>query len=224
MTESISVLIADDHNLFRAGLKELLNKKSEYFVVGEASRGDELIEKYNKLKPDLVISDLRMPQVDGLSALIQLKDVFPSMKSIIVSMEYNKSTLYKVWKAGINGMLGKDCDEGELFLALNYIRENRIYFSGIRDEEDLQKIANNIKTKDLGEFDFNTSLTKKEIEILYLIEKGWASEQIADEMCIGKRTVDFYRSKLIQKLNLRNSNELIAYAVKYFIYQKNRDF
>lgn len=223
MIENISILIADDHNLFRAGLREILKKETRYFVVGEASDGDELVEKCNKLNPDIIISDLLMPRLDGLTAIRKLKQINPGLKTIIVSMEYNKATAYKAWKAGVNGMLGKDCDEGEFMYALSNIMNNKIYFSGIRDEE-IMNLKIELEPGKTENERFNMSFTNKEKEVLKLLEKGMASEQIADTMCVGKRTIDFYRAKLIQKLNFKNSNELVAFAVKYCIYHKYRNF
>lgn len=224
MTESISIFIADDHNLFRAGLREIIKKEAKYFIVGEASNGNELIEKCKKLNPDVVISDLIMPEVDGISAISQLKSENPEMKSIIVSIEYNKATVYRAWKAGVNAMLGKDCDEGEFMYALSNVIKDEIYFSGIRNEEEITNLKTDLQPLRSENEKFNTYFTNKEKEILEHLEKGMSSEQIAEIMCIGKRTVDFYRAKLIQKLNFKNSNELVAFAVKYSIYHKYRNF
>lgn len=224
MTNNISILLVDDHNLFRAGLKEIIKKESKYFVIGEASDGNELIEKCIKLKPDVVISDLLIPKIDGISAILKSKNKIPTLRSIIVSMDYNKFNIHKAWKAGINGMLGKDCDEGEFMLALSDVANNGLYFSGIKDESELNEISEQLEPPKSEKENFNISFTNKEKELLDYLEKGMASEQIADEMCIGKRTVDFYRAKLIQKLNFKTTNELIAFAVKYKIYNKYRDF
>lgn len=223
MRENISILIADDHNLFRAGLREILKKETRYFVVGEASDGDELVEKCNKLNPDIIISDLVMPRLDGLTAIRRLKQINPGLKTIIVSMEYNKATAYKAWKAGVDGMLGKDCDEGEFMYALSNITEDKIYFSGIKDKE-IVNLKIELEPERNENERFNMLFTNKEKEVLKLLETGMSSEQIADTMCVGKRTVDFYRAKLIQKLNFKNSNELVAFAVKYCIYHKYRNF
>jgi len=223
MGENISILIADDHKLFRAGLREIIKKDAKYFVVGEASDGTELITKCRKLNPDIVISDLVMPKIDGISAINKLKKENPDLRAIIVSVEYNKAMAYKAWKAGVDGMLGKDCDEGEFMFALSNITNNKIYFSGIKKEEII-KVGANHKSERSENEKFNVPFTNKEKEVLKLLEKGMSSEQIADVMCVGKRTIDFYRAKLIQKLNFKNPNELVAFAVKYCIYHKYRDF
>ena len=219
-----SILIADSHNLFRIGLKEIINKNQNYFVIGEAADGNELISKCIKLKPDVVISDLWIDKTDGISAILKSKIKIPSLKSIIVSKEISKFNMYMVYKSGIDGMLDKDSNEGELMFALNNVLKNNIYFSGIKNEDELKSYAKEIEPPRPEKEKFKYRFTKKEKEILIYLETGMSSEQIAEKMFVGKRTVDFYRAKLIQKLNFKSSNELIAFAVKYKLYLKYNDF
>ena len=224
MINNCSILIADSHNLFRVGLKEIINKNERYFVIGEASDGDELISKCLKLKPDIVVSDLWMDKIDGISAILKSRLKIPHLKSIIVSKEFSKFNMYMAYKAGVNAMLDKDSDEGELMFALNNVLKNCIYFSGVKNEDELKSYAKELEPPKSEKEKFNYRFTNKEKEILQCLEKGMSSEQIAEKMFVGKRTIDFYRAKLIQKLNLSSTNELIAFAVKYKMFIKYKDF
>ena len=212
--KTISVLVADDHKLFRSGIISLLENEREIFVVGEAENGEELVEKYFKLKPDIVLVDISMPILDGMDAVKRIKKTDDSIRALFLSMHDDEEYTYYCLKAGGKGLISKNIMKGELILAIKKVYEGGNYFGTIKTEENLKELVNKyhvFKNRNLSGIDFS----QREVEILQLISEGLTSNEIAEKLLISKRTVDTHRTHLMQKLNLKSLPELIKYAINY---------
>ena len=213
---SIKILIADDHELFRKGIISLLLGEEDIDIIGEANNGKDLIYKYLKLKPDLVISDISMPELSGLEAVSTIYERYPDVKVIFLSMYAGEDYIYHCLKAGGLSLINKDIPKEELLNAIHTVVKGKKYFGKDYTDENIQKIVSNYeKQLDTKEFIPNPELTDKEVEILLLIAEGLSSNDIADKLFIAKRTVDTHRTHIMQKLDLNSTPQLFKYATKY---------
>jgi len=213
---SIKILIADDHELFRKGIISLLLGEEDIDIIGEANNGKDLIYKYLKLKPDLVISDISMPELSGLEAVRTIYEHYPDVKVIFLSMYAGEDYIYHCLKAGGLSLINKNIPKEELLNAIHTVVKGNKYFGEDYTEENIQKIVSNYEMQlDSKEFIPNPELTDKEVEILLLIAEGLSSNDIADKLFIAKRTVDTHRTHIMQKLDLNSTPQLFKYATKY---------
>ena len=216
MTEkTISVLVADDHKLFRSGIISLLENEREIFVVGEAENGQELEEKYFKLKPDIVLVDISMPVLSGTDAVKKIKKTDDSIKALFLSMHDDEEYIYYCLKAGGKGLISKNIMKGELILAIKKVYEGGNYFGINRTEDNLRELLNKYQVYKDHNLAGIQDFSQREVAILQLISEGLTSSEIAERLLIGKRTVDTHRTHLMQKLNLKSLPELIKYAINY---------
>jgi DNA-binding NarL/FixJ family response regulator len=214
--DNIRLLIADDHNLFRSGLVNLLLPENGIFIVGEAGNGEELVEKYFSISPppDVIIVDISMPVLSGLEAAKRILAADKSAKILFLSMYDDDEYIYHCIKVGGKGLVNKNVLKGELILAIKQIHQGKEYYKNGITKEYLEKLYAN---QTLPDFDkillYKNKLSVREEEVLTLIGKGLTSNEIADKLKIRKRTIDGYRANIIQKLNLKNLPELIKYAI-----------
>lgn len=220
----IKILIADDHELFRKGFISLLLNEEGIQIIGEANNGKDLIYKYLKLKPDLIITDIAMPEISGLEAIKTIYETDKSIKVIFLSMFSGEDYVYHCLKAGGSGLINKDISKAELIMTINKVNRGEKYFGAAFNEKDLEQFLQHYEqqTPKQPEAD-TTSLSVKESEILLLIAEGLTSTEIADSLCISKRTVDTHRIHLMQKLKLRSLPQLIKYAIDYTASIKETD-
>ena len=217
----IRILVADDHNLFRSGIINLMNDEKDIFVVGEAESGEELIKKYLLLKPDIVLADISMPDMDGIDALKKLKEEDQSVKFLFLSMHEGDEYIYYCYNAGGMGLISKKVLKGELLFAIRTVNENKKYFGINIKEEKLNEILERYNKKKLYPEPVNDNLTPKEKQILNLISEGFTSNEIAEKLFLGKRTIDTHRQHMMQKLNLKSLPELIKYAINFSLSEKS---
>jgi two-component system, NarL family, response regulator NreC len=210
----VRLLIADDHNLFREGIKNLLEGEKDIFIVGEADTGESLIKKYLDLKPDIVLADISMPQLTGIEALKKLKDQGQSPKFLFLSMYCEEGNIYTCAKAGSYGLVSKKITRGELIFAIRTVNEGKKYFGVDVTEEDINEIICNFDKK-AGRTRNKDDLTQREEQIVRLISEGLTSSEIAERLLVSKRTIDSHRTHLIQKLNLKSLPDLIKYSINF---------
>jgi two-component system, NarL family, response regulator NreC len=212
----IRILLADDHTLFRNGIISLLENEKDIYVVGEVDNGDDLAAKYFEISPDLVLLDISMPGKSGLEAGKEIKQKDHKAKLLFLSMHEEDEYIYHCLKAGGMGLINKNITKGELILAIKQVSEGSNYFRNNLTEEQIKQIYN--------KYDRSTykrpllakdSLTSREQNVLKLIGKGLTSNEIAQQLNISRRTVDSFRSNIMQKLNIKNLPELIKYAIVY---------
>lgn len=215
MSESmIRLLIADDHNLFREGIINLLAAEKEIFIVGEADNGEDLIIKYLELKPDIVLADISMPVLTGIEALKKLKDQGQSPKFLFLSMYCEEENIYSCAKADSCGLISKKITKGELLFAIKTVIEGKRYFGVDVTEEKINEIIDNFD-KNAVRKRSRYELTRREEQIVRLISEGLTSSEIAEKLLVSKRTIDSHRTHLIQKLNLKSLPDLIKYSINF---------
>lgn len=211
MKTKIEILIVEDHDIFREGIKFVLSQVDGYKVIGEAKNGKEFLEFINKKIPDIVLMDITMPEMDGIQAsTIALKE-YPALKIICLSSHGDEIYYYKMIKAGVMGFLQKKSGKDELELAIDKVSHGMNYFP----ENILRNII--FKVSNDGESSLKTSeidLTKREKEILLLICQGYSNNEIGETLFISPKTVDNHRTNLLSKTGTRNSANLVMYAIK----------
>ncbi|MFO7658481.1 MAG: response regulator transcription factor [Bacteroidales bacterium] len=198
------ILIVDDHQLFRNGLKFILNEMNDMQVIGEASNGKEFLDLLEYEIPDLVLMDINMPLMNGVVATKHALDKYPDLNILVLSM-YGETEYYNTMiDLGVKGFILKDIDNKELRDAIEKVVSGGNYFSQ-------ELLLNLIKNKS---YDENITLTKREKEVLELICKGYSNQQISEKLFISQRTVERHRSNLLLKTDSRNSISLVVFAIK----------
>jgi DNA-binding NarL/FixJ family response regulator len=208
--DAYQIVMADDHALFRKGLKGLLETAPDLRVVGEAGDGHELINflKSNKIHPQLIILDISMPNLRGIEAIREIRLICPKVKILIVTMHKDKEYLYEALAAGVDGyFLKKDADV-ELFSAIDKIRKGKVYISPHLSEsiEDGWWLMR----RGMGK----STLTAREKEIIKLIADGKSNKGIADMLFISVHTVERHRANIMEKLSLKKTADLVKYAIQ----------
>jgi len=204
------IVVADDHALFRQGLKGILKGGADLEVIGEAADGLELLKllKVDQLDPHLVILDISMPNLRGIEAIREIKTLYPNVKILIVTMHKDKEYLYQALAAGADGYFLKRDADAELFAAIDKIRKGTIYVTphlSDRLEDDWKQIR--------GGFG-KPILTIREREVLKLIAEGKSNKEIAEVLFISVHTVERHRANIMAKLNMKKTAELVKYAIQ----------
>jgi DNA-binding NarL/FixJ family response regulator len=204
----IRLLLADDHPLIRAGFKSLLGKNDRFEIVGEAENGKELLDMASTLFPDIILSDINMPVINGLDALEQLSKQHPSIKFVLLSMHDEREYILNALKIGASGYLLKSIEQFELERAIITVFEGGKYFSpaitNILAESFTKPEASNE----------SYDITPREKEVLELVAKGNSTKLIADQLGISIRTVESHRINMLKKMKASNTAELIRKAIE----------
>lgn len=203
----IKLLLADDHPLIREGFKSLLGKSDRFEVVGEAENGRALIELAGTLMPDIILTDISMPIINGLSAIQSIAKEYPSIKSIILTMHEEREYIMNALKMGVHGYLLKNIERSELEKAIVTVFEDGKYFSPLVTSI----LAESVVKPDQPD---NAEITPREKEVLVLVSKGQSTKQIADTLGISIRTVESHRVNMLKKLKVSNTAELIKKAMQ----------
>jgi len=206
--EKIKIIIADDHQLFRNGLKILLNSFPEFEVTGEVSNGEEFLKIIQSIPADIALMDINMPGMDGIEATRLALKIAPSLNIIALSMYGEEDYYYRMVDAGAKGFILKDSDIADVREAILTVMKGGNYFS----QELLYHVIQKIKHREHESKTAN--LSKREKEILIKICEGMSNQEIADNLFISKRTVDKHRANLLGKTNSKNTASLILYAIK----------
>lgn len=205
----IEVIIVDDHSLFRNGMKLLLNNAGSFHILAEASNGKEFLNLLPKHKPDVVLMDIDMPEMDGIEATTIALENYPALKIICLSMYGEEEYYYKMIEAGVRGFLLKNSDISEVKTAITTVFEGGKYFS----QELLYNVVRNIKQTQVSQ-ELMETLSERELEVLKQICIGLSNQEIAENLHISKRTVDKHRANLLDKTNSKNTAHLVMYAIK----------
>jgi two-component system, NarL family, response regulator NreC len=208
----IRVLIADDHQLVRSGLRGLLEREAEFKVVAEAADGYEAIELATAHKPDIILLDVGMPRLNGTDAAQHLSEKVPSSRIIILSMHSDEGYVLKALKAGARGYLLKASPEADVLAAVRAVAAGNAYFSPSITKLLVEDYVGELRRR--GVEDSYDLLTLREKEILQLLAGGKSNRDIADLLHISVTTAESHRGNILQKLHLHNLAELILYAVR----------
>lgn len=209
---SVRVVVADDHTILRKGLKLLLEREPDFKVIGEASDGREAVEQTERLKPDIVIMDIGMPNLNGIEATRRIQSSQPGVAVIILSVHSDEAYILRALKAGARGYLLKDSAEADLIQAVRAVGAGKAYFSPVVSKVLADDYVRQVRQQ--GVEDPYDLLTARERELLQLIAELKPTREIAELMGVSTHTVDTHRSNLMQKLNLHSIPELILYAVR----------
>ncbi|OGR31030.1 MAG: DNA-binding response regulator [Desulfobacca sp. RBG_16_60_12] len=208
---SIKVLIADDHQIVRDGLRSMLEKEPWIKVVGEAEEGRTTLRLARELEPDVIIMDVSMPDLNGIEATRQIVAEFPTIKVIALSMHNDRRFVLNMIKAGAKGYLLKDSAFKELAKAIKVVVSNQTYLSGEIADILVQDYLS-VSTPD--EFSAFHLLSPREREVLQLLAEGKSSNQIAESLHISVKTVETHRAQLMAKLKIKSIAELTKYAIR----------
>jgi len=208
---AISILIADDHDIIREGIKNILHDSFSYEVVGEAADGEEVLIKVKKLKPDILLLDISMPKISGLEVIKQVHYISPKTRILIITVHKASTYIRKALKAGAKGYLHKENAGEDLLPALGKIVRGEIYLSSTVSSYLVDKVIGNEPEQLVKE----SLLTSREEEVLRLVVEGKTAKQIAEVLFISPRTVENYKNTLLKKLNLSRTSDLIKYAIKH---------
>jgi len=208
---SIRVLLSDDHRIMREGLRSLLEKEPDIELVGEAEDGRSTLKLASRLKPQVVVMDISMPDLNGIDATRKLLEKLPSVKVLALSMHTDQRFIEGMLRAGATGYLPKDCASEELVRAIRTVLSNQTYLS--------PSIADVVRRDYLSqrrEADISVSgvLTEREREVLQLMAEGKNTKEIASRLQVSVKTIETFRQHIMQKLNLHSLAELTKYAIR----------
>ena len=207
---TIRILLADDHKIMRAGLCSLLDKQQEMEVVAEAENGRQAVQMAIEHKPDVVIMDVSMPELNGIEATRQIVAAVPGAKIIALSMYSDKRFVVGMLQAGAAGFLLKDCASQDLARAINAVAAGKNYLSpeiaGVMIEDYVHRFTVADATTQV--------LTAREREVLQLIAEGWATREIAARLYVSIKTVETHRRKIMKKLDIHSVADLTKYAIR----------
>lgn len=209
MAEPIRVLIADDHTIVRSGVHMLLEIEPDFVVVGEALNGNEAIKLAQSLKPDLILMDITMPEMDGLEATRQIKERWPEINILVLTMHRSDEYFFEILKAGASGYILKTADTEELLQAARATARGDVFLNPGMAKKLLGEYLNQMdKASDADD----NALSLREKEILQFLVEGYSNKEIAEKLFISPSTVNTHRSNLMSKLGLSTRRELIQYA------------
>ncbi len=208
----IRILLADDHKLMRSGLRVLLEQQAGLTVVAEASDGREAVALVPSHKPDVLVMDIGMPNLNGIEAATQITQSHPEISIVMLSMHSDESYVLRALKAGAKGYLLKDSAEADLIRAVHSVAEGKSFFSPAVSKVLLDDYVRKLKRS--GTDDPYDLLTPREREILQLVAEGKSNKDVAQMLNLSVYTVETHRSNIMEKLNLHGVPELILYAVR----------
>jgi DNA-binding NarL/FixJ family response regulator len=203
----IRLLLADDHPLIREGFRSLLTKNERFELVGIAENGKELVELAGAISPDIILSDINMPVMNGMEAIEQIGKLYPGIKCVILTMHEEQEYVIKALKIGVQGYILKNIERFDLEKAIIAIDEGGKYFSPMVTNILAESVAR-------PEQPVVMELTHREKEVLELVAQGHSTKQVADKLGIGTRTVESHRVNMLKKMKVNNTAELVRKAVE----------
>jgi len=207
---ALRVLLADDHTVLRSGLRHMLGSYADFAVVGEAASGLEAIERARTLKPDLVLLDLSMPGIGGLDALVRLRSELPWVKVLVLTMHDDPGYVRQALAAGAVGYVLKTAADDELLTALRVVAGGGTYVYPTLASRALQG-----ESVHSGPAEGDGGLSQRETQVLQLLALGYTNQEIAEQLVVGVRTVETYRKRIMDKLNLHTRAQLVRYALAH---------
>jgi DNA-binding NarL/FixJ family response regulator len=214
MSEPIRILLADDHAVLRSGLRLLIDSQPELKVVGEAGSGSEALSKAKELQPDLILLDINMPEMDGLAALPSLKTASPNSRVLVLTMYDDVSYLQEALRAGAAGYVLKKAVDSELLMAIQTVMRGETYIHSAMTQKLLQKIETVSSKGVKAGADPWDSLSDRERDVLRLVALGYTNAEIAGELFLSVKTVETYRARGMEKLNLQTRAQLVKAALE----------
>jgi DNA-binding NarL/FixJ family response regulator len=209
--ETIKLVIADDHRLFRSGLRQLIEKQAGVSVVAEAATGFEAVAAAKELSPDIVVMDISMPELNGIEATRRIVDETNTVRVIILSMHSDRRYVTEALRAGAKGYLLKDAAPEELLRAIHKVMRDQFYLSAAINAQVIEGFVQRSPAETLSAF---STLSAREREVLQLLAEGKSTREIADKLHLSAKTVETHRVHVMEKLNLHTIAELTRYAIR----------
>jgi DNA-binding NarL/FixJ family response regulator len=215
MSYNIRLVIADDHEIFRDGLALMLSKQQDIILAGQASNGRDLLELAERLRPDVVMTDIKMPIMDGIEATKLLLEQNPDLKIIALSMFDEENLIVDMLEAGARGYLLKNADKQEILDAINNVYENKTYYC----RHTSARLASMIVKSKFNPYKKSepVSFNDREKEIIRMICQQCTNQEIGDKLFLSKRTVEGYRTKILEKMNVKNTAGVVIFALRHHI-------
>ena len=212
MKSKIKVVIAEDHQLLREGLKAMLLSRADLDIVGEAKDGLEAIHFVKKHIPDLLLLDLSMPKLNGMSVINDVRTQFPEMKILVLTIHESDQYVLETFKAGVNGYCIKDASREEFNMAIDSVMAGKTFISpGIADDVMEGYLSGRKTLKEKSDWE---TITQREREVLKLLAEGYMNKEIGELLNISTKTVEKHRANIMNKLHLHNAAALTAYAIE----------
>jgi two-component system, NarL family, response regulator NreC len=213
MSEKTKIILADDHAILRAGLRLLINNQADMLVIGEASNGAEVLAQAEDLQPDLVLLDLNMPGIDGLAALPRLHKSLPGGKILILTMHDDAIYLREALQGGASGYVLKKAVDTELLMAIRAVMRGETYIHSAMTNKLLQDVLPAAVTAENTGNPWDV-LSEREVEVLRHVALGYTNAEIADKLALSVKTVETYRARGMEKLNLQTRAQLVRSAME----------
>jgi DNA-binding NarL/FixJ family response regulator len=208
----ISVLLVDDHTIVRKGLRSLLDAEADIQVIGEAEDGREAVEKVGRLRPQVVVMDITMPGLNGLEATRQIKERFPQVQVVVLTMHTAEEYIFQILRAGTSGYVVKRAAPSELISAVRAAYRGESFLSPSVSKTVIEEYLRKAEAL-AGENSYET-LTPREREVLQLLAEGHSNRRIAELLCLSVKTVQSHRANLMRKLDIHSTAELTQYAIR----------
>lgn len=209
--KAIQILLVDDHTIFRAGIRVLLEMQPDFKIIGEAEDGAKALTLVRELRPDVVLLDIAMPGLDGLSAARQIKEIAPLTKIVLLTQHENKEYIQPALKIGAAGYVLKRAAADELVMAIRTVHQGKSFLDS---NVTSTIIADYQEGKDDVDKGYN-QLSEREREILVILARGYSTRQIAELLKISPKTVDFHCARIMNKLGLKGRVALAKYALRH---------
>lgn len=210
MPEAINILLVDDHQMFRAGIRALIEAEERFEVIGEASSGDEAVDRVRELKPDIVIMDLAMPGSNGLEATRRISALELDTDVLVLTVHAEEEYLVPVVEAGASGYLTKTSADTDLIEAIRVVARGQVFLP----PKAATLLLRRYKDTEGDDSASINDLSPREQEVLALTAEGFSSREIGEKLFISPKTVDTYRSRIMDKLGLSHRSELVRFALR----------
>ena len=219
MKYTIRLIIADDHEIFRDGLALMLSRQKDIVLLGQAANGKELIELTGQHQPDVIITDIKMPVMDGIQASKLILKNQPDVKIIALSMFDEETLIVDMLEAGAKGYLLKNADKQEILDAIETVYEDKTYYC----HHTSARLTNMIVKSSFNPYKKKepVSFNEREIDIIKLICQQNSSKEISDKLYLSSRTVEGYRTKILEKMNAKNTVGVVVYALKHNLIERS---
>jgi DNA-binding NarL/FixJ family response regulator len=212
--KTLRILIADDHDLMRRGIRTLLESHSGWEVCGEALTGREAVSKAEELRPDIVVLDIGMPDLNGLEAARRIRSAVPETEILILSVHYSDQLIRELLEAGVRGYIIKSDSDRDLLIAVETLAGHKPFFTPRATEVILGNLQVGPVRAQQMPATLRERLTSREREIVQLLAEGKSSKEVASSLCISVKTAETHRANIMRKLQLHTVTELVRYAVR----------
>lgn len=217
--EKISVMLVDDHDVVRTGLKSLLNIEPDMKVIGEASNGAEAIAKLSEIQPDVIVMDITMPTMDGLEATRQITKKYPNCLVLALTVHEDKQYFFEMLAAGAKGYITKQAASEDLVSAIRSVATGNVYLQPALARwllDDYKRLHKNLPGSSQNQAHSTDleALSKRELEVLELVAESLTTPEIAQRLDLSPKTVSRHRERIMNKLNLHSATELVKFAIR----------